>query len=578
MGINMMPIGTTPIGRARDERATFNSYDEFLGWLKDKPKEWFQAIATRSALRVLPLAFPDKVHAYDSFRYSFLALTFARHTDRISIEQLTKVTARAKDIDSDVCLASLGAFVSYIDTDYLGCAAGAINSALTSASLANAATEYKAALRDDFHSLVVLGNREPAESARRLHLRPLWPNGAPQGLIGVWKELVHSHDTANEHYAPWIEWYEALLPIDPTAKPTNIFGEALTIRIATQPNKWWDRPPAEVNADIARWLEEERGRNPSTSAPPSGDPRSVAVISSAIDAVRKAEPAPLPIYQWDGRQIEGRDPAAEPADSAVAETALREARRLCRKALTGLAGRNVDTRPEQDAVNELLEVLPESPDSVDPFLLASRTDGVKDLVERHEKNRGESCLDLHDLHNLAQAARVGRQLAALFPVATDMEIRATALDIAGTSIEQVIASAQTVEAAAIRTGALAPSAERLLRETTITAPDSPLTEAKTRMVARDVLNKRNLSLALLGINGHSEEEVAADIAAFKEEVRKERRSRWVKRGATASDYVIGFALAASTAVEILNRAAKGFGELRNLTRLIADDPPDDKSS
>lgn len=53
-------------------------------------------------------------------------------------------------------------------------------------------------------------------------------------------------------YAPWIDWYNAIL------NGTDHFGHDLTLRIAQQPDKWWSRPVAQVNADIAAWLSETR--------------------------------------------------------------------------------------------------------------------------------------------------------------------------------------------------------------------------------------------------------------------------------------------------------------------------------
>lgn len=57
-----------------------------------------------------------------------------------------------------------------------------------------------------------------------------------------------------EGYAPWIAWYQALLTGD--SATADYFGPDLTLRIATQPDQWWDRPAREVNADIAAWLAE----------------------------------------------------------------------------------------------------------------------------------------------------------------------------------------------------------------------------------------------------------------------------------------------------------------------------------
>jgi hypothetical protein len=54
-------------------------------------------------------------------------------------------------------------------------------------------------------------------------------------------------------FAPWIAWYRKLVPLGQD-RPSSHFGEGLDILVATQPNEWWDRDAAEVNAEIAGWL------------------------------------------------------------------------------------------------------------------------------------------------------------------------------------------------------------------------------------------------------------------------------------------------------------------------------------
>lgn len=70
------------------------------------------------------------------------------------------------------------------------------------------------------------------------------------------------------NYAPWINWYQSLLTGDgPSA---DYFGPDLILRIAQQPDEWWDRPAEKVNADIAAWLAERDAQAPIIPEPEPG--------------------------------------------------------------------------------------------------------------------------------------------------------------------------------------------------------------------------------------------------------------------------------------------------------------------
>ena len=102
----------------------------------------------------------------------------------------------------------------------------------------------------------------------------------PDGLRRTWSAFEAATATQEHGFAPWIEWYRALLPLPEHSAPRDSFGLELSLRLAEQPDDWWRRPAAEVNADIARWLEET---NP---------------VETALKALPPQGPAP---FQFDER-------------------------------------------------------------------------------------------------------------------------------------------------------------------------------------------------------------------------------------------------------------------------------------
>jgi hypothetical protein len=86
--------------------------------------------------------------------------------------------------------------------------------------------------------------------------QPLWPgdSGIPDWACMVWDDFQSSSLHQKLGFAPWMAWYEALLPLQNGAVPRNIFGRELALKIALQPKEWWERGAKAVNADVAGWL------------------------------------------------------------------------------------------------------------------------------------------------------------------------------------------------------------------------------------------------------------------------------------------------------------------------------------
>ncbi len=85
--------------------------------------------------------------------------------------------------------------------------------------------------------------------------RPLWGSvqAVPDKVRAAWDHFKAAPLTSELNFAPWIAWYEALVSWN-SGPPRDLFGKALSLKIALQADEWWDRGATAVNADVARWL------------------------------------------------------------------------------------------------------------------------------------------------------------------------------------------------------------------------------------------------------------------------------------------------------------------------------------
>jgi hypothetical protein len=257
----------------------FTSRERFERWLESQPVDWARAIATRTALRVLPLT-------TDIFR------------DSIPVDQqinLLFCVVRANFISSSVYREMVPELIIGMTATRTAAAAkvaAACAAAAANAATATAAAAVEAALPDNETGYSHYGHISVYSSAAAaaypayiieeaawldvsadaqwladghgdggdLLRQKLWltTDGVPAWVTEYWRKLKAASRVIDAGFAPWLAWYEALVPLVRRKKPVAYFSPELARRIALQPNEWWDRGAKACNADIARWMEEEK--------------------------------------------------------------------------------------------------------------------------------------------------------------------------------------------------------------------------------------------------------------------------------------------------------------------------------
>lgn len=231
----------------------FNSSDEIETILVAKPMRWSRTLAARSALRVLPSSLDrvTKTHWMTLLRASFISwaaiglpaeslAAFAK-SSAIKVKKLPALTG-------DATISAVYSAVYSVSDNHTSVSKSAAFCFAVSAANGSNFTAAWDAFTEDLNWLDSHSDEQSAE----FWFRPLWVADAPSNVVEEWKAFVHGSNAFGYDFAPWINWYQALLTCN--GSNADYFGPDLTLRIAQQPDEWWDRPAAEVNADIAAWL------------------------------------------------------------------------------------------------------------------------------------------------------------------------------------------------------------------------------------------------------------------------------------------------------------------------------------
>jgi KAP family P-loop domain len=290
--------------------------EKLEGWLRDMPREWAQAIGARTALRVLPLSsagFRDErllepgtlILVLASFRASFISWAALKYPGAdINIRaaagyaadiDVSGVAATGPDAHAAVT-AGVAAKATANTVDVVPDVVSAIKTALDAALTAagpTAADEVWNGIKADGNWLA--HNSESKDhrgiQAQRLINERLWleeVRGDPKYKVNFPRWVRETFDAfamselvRSGHWKPWVEWYRAILPNSPRARPKSAFGEAVDLKIATQPRDFWERDPHEVMADIGQLV--------------SGEPISTKARDSTVDARDQASLAGEPV-------------------------------------------------------------------------------------------------------------------------------------------------------------------------------------------------------------------------------------------------------------------------------------------
>ena len=286
---------------------------QFEGWLLGLPDELvaqFQGvIATRAALRALPFVRRESFIEIKR-RHKPLEVVIGDPTGEFDFTDSAQISNRqiqsaaadaalAAESDFDAGTAAAAAARATIAAKLSGLAADAVNSAAMSAYFAeaadvaayatNAAASFWKALTEDAQAL------EQLEDALALRNAKLWLNGAPERWDLDNRKFQNYLSAVGEdgaldqnEWMVWIDWLNSI------TEGGNSFGlpegiaDNLDQRIALGDGRegFWEREPAQVNAEIAGWVAEARR----TASPRvfisynSADAASAKEVGDAIDS------------------------------------------------------------------------------------------------------------------------------------------------------------------------------------------------------------------------------------------------------------------------------------------------------
>lgn len=465
-------------------------------WLKDKPVEWSQGIAARAALRVFPVLFvggADNAElgklilaATRAMLISWIARKFPTH-NMIAAAAAAYASARAADAASYAARASTHAAAAtayYAAAGAAGAAHAARAATLAARAAVHAAGAHAAGAADD-DARWLEGHKGERFGEGALIDQPLWLNVRRRSPAVEWHIAFRGGIVAEHGFFPWIAWYDALLPADPAAAPFDYFGEALTLRIATQPDAWWDRPPKDVNADIARWLEER-----------DAAPKESEIAEDAIRSVPDETPAPFPLG-WREGKIAATLPDPVAGDGGLAQVLLDGTREKADVLAARLERTNAAGRVKA-SVDALRRSLPAQVADLHPGVLRLRAVSLHADATGYLRADTEGELPPDALAGLIDLSETLRDLQGCFPSLRKLDAEIIALNLKPGDADAVKRHLDAMtETAAASSAIVDDSAVEGLRTLSAIAAEDAPDDVRATRVAGYTLNHRNLvSMAL----------------------------------------------------------------------------------
>jgi len=406
-----------------------DSREALEAWLLDKPRAVVQAIATRAALRVLPLVCGDPAAKQGSRSSDSLLFATFRCMDILSV-------ATAENVNADIKRASSFAASAAFASSYAARAASHAASGISSDFYLDGAVHF-AVYAADASTFAASGisiwaaaeadcrQFDDGGSVVGVMRMPIWHGIAPDWARVAWRATTENPVLQNAGFAPWFKWYEGIAGLD--GGPTrDIFGPELSLKIALQPDDWWERGPEAVNADIARWLAEKEGEAPEE------EPELAAEIAEVGENPPRQRPAAYR-FAWRGGKLAPLPPDAA-QDAADAAVMLDELRRKTAEFAERLTGRNYEPRIAR-SMELLRAALPEDLATVNPGLLRSRGRSIEnDAVFFAASDELPEDVKSH----LSDLAGSLRDLLVCYPQIREKELAARSLDLIGADVDQVL--------------------------------------------------------------------------------------------------------------------------------------------
>jgi hypothetical protein len=291
-------------------------------WFREQPSGVLITIATRAALRALPLAAirqDMEPNAFLSglvlplFRGALASWAVANHSTQVlALQQFATATANAIDSASLIAQNAVASRVANSAHNAVVVAANAYNhaandlsaytgtaqtSALTVVLTADAFAEAGsypvianadalAAAQADIET-IELGEtfEQRIGIARALARAPLWPKETPAVATEAWLRIRSILSSAEDDWDVWINWYEDRLAGQP---PVDAI---LDIARAMLPTELWEQGPKVLNAEFKRLAEAARELQ---NTPPDPLDEKIALLMQAARALRDAPSEPIP--------------------------------------------------------------------------------------------------------------------------------------------------------------------------------------------------------------------------------------------------------------------------------------------
>ena len=309
------------------------SKNKLKAWLDGKDREVAVALASRTALRVLPLA-ANWVGVDPKDRAAALMLPIFRANAAPWLASTWPNRGAEVREAAASAAAAVSAAVSAVSSAAVSAAAAAVSSA-AAAIWVEVSTDAEAL--------------EEGLSAEELMRRPLWTGEAPDWAEENWVKLRRSLLTLDEDWQVWTDWYDDRLlgAGHPNSRPLIEELELKRVLIADED---WDEGPAHVNAMIAELEAEYRVETPPTQVP--GPLRFVALEDDHIGL------APC------GGPTEG-------VSSKLLKNLLETLQVLAKEIVAGIEGSNAE-RSTQEAAQKYADQIWKNLEALNMILASSR--------------------------------------------------------------------------------------------------------------------------------------------------------------------------------------------------------------
>lgn len=268
-----------------------SSDEELYEALKYMPRDWGSIIATRVAMRVLPLVVgrstPQRQLVYASVRATFISwvarkfptqgMSFAarsaanaavRYADRSAARSDSNSAIRsgdadARSADSAARSATRAAAYSASETDVgptTRSAARSADSASYSADFTDSETIWSS-IDTDFKILQLIasqGGAMPQLVGKALWLDEGGIKSQPEWSMRASADFMQFLLEENIYGNIWADWYQSILNGDSVWGLNAKQEEEICVYIALQENAFWERDFKDINIEISGWIEEAR--------------------------------------------------------------------------------------------------------------------------------------------------------------------------------------------------------------------------------------------------------------------------------------------------------------------------------